>query len=100
MFDFQKIEGFQGDKSNIQKNEKHGVHFQEAEQIFTNEPLLLRADEKHSQREMRCHAIGRTNEGRILHVSFTLREQNTRIRIISARNADRKERSIYEQEKA
>ncbi|MFZ6007222.1 MAG: BrnT family toxin [Nitrospirota bacterium] len=100
MIDFQKIEGFQWDKGNIHKNEKHGIHFQEAEQIFTNEPLLLLPDEKHSQRENRYHAIGRTNEGRILHVSFTLREQNTRIRIISARDANKKERSIYEQQKA
>jgi uncharacterized DUF497 family protein len=100
MFDFQKIEGFQWDSGNIRKNEKHGVHFQEVEQIFTNEPLLLLADEKHSRKENRYHAIGRTNEGRILHISFTLREQNTRIRVISARNANRTERNIYEKEKA
>lgn len=100
MIDFQKIEGFQWDEGNIHKNEKHGVHFQEAEQIFTNEPLVLLSDERHSQREKRYHAIGRTNEGRMLHVSFTLRERNTRIRIISARNANRRERSLYEQEKA
>jgi uncharacterized DUF497 family protein len=95
MIDFQRIEGFQWDDGNIYKNEKHGVYYQEAEQIFTNEPLLLH-DVKHSHKEKRFHAIGRTNNGQILHVSFTLRDNDTKIRIISARKADKKERSIYE----
>jgi uncharacterized DUF497 family protein len=41
MIDFQKIEGFQWDGGNIHKNEKHGVHFQEAEQIFKRQGFLL-----------------------------------------------------------
>ncbi|HUD87742.1 MAG TPA: BrnT family toxin, partial [Xanthobacteraceae bacterium] len=52
---------------------------------------------KHSQEEPRYHALGRTNDGRPLHVTFTLRDKHTKIRVISARNMNRKEREIYEQ---
>lgn len=69
----------------------------EAEQIFFNEPLLLLADIKHSQGESRFHALGRTDEGRTLHIAFTLRHSGERIRVISARDMHKKERTIYEQ---
>lgn len=46
MFNFQKIEGFQWDSGNIRKNEKHGVHFQEVEQIFTKTSPVLNPPEK------------------------------------------------------
>ena len=51
------------------------------------------------QKEARYHALGTTDEGRQLHVSFTLRASNTLIRIISARDMHRKERRVYEQAK-
>jgi uncharacterized DUF497 family protein len=57
----------------------------------------LLADAKHSDRELRFHALGNTDEGRLLHVAFTLREAGAKIRVISARNMHRKERAIYEQ---
>lgn len=98
MMDLQKIEGFQWDKGNERKNIKHGVSQTEAEQIFVNEPLLILYDEKHSHKEICYHAIGKTNEGRILHIAFTLRTEKTKIRIISARDAHRKERCLYEKE--
>jgi uncharacterized DUF497 family protein len=41
--------------------------------------------------------MGRTIDGRLLHVTFTLRDGRTKIRVISARDANRKERRIYEQ---
>ncbi|MXY84646.1 MAG: BrnT family toxin, partial [Gemmatimonadetes bacterium] len=44
------------------------------------------------------HALGVTQVGRRLHVTFTLREANTLIRVISARSMSRKERTRYEQE--
>jgi uncharacterized protein len=100
MIDRQCIEGFEWDQGNTRKNEKHGVTQAEAEQIFVNEPLLLLPDEEHSHSELRFHALGKTNEGRLLHVSFTLRGNGTRIRIISARAMHRKERSIYGREKS
>lgn len=50
-----------------------------------------------SNQEFRFHALGRTHQNRFLHITFTLRQQNTLIRVISARDMHKKERSIYEQ---
>ena len=93
---FDKITGFVWDKGNEQKNAKHGVTTAEAEQVFLNEPLVLLDDLKHSNTEPRFHALGQTAEGRLLHITFTIR--TSMIRIISARDMHRKERAIYEQE--
>jgi uncharacterized DUF497 family protein len=97
MIDLTKISSFDWDEGNTRKNEKHGVSMAEAEQIFFNEPLLLLADIKHSQGESRFHALGRTDEGRTLHITFTLRNAGEKIRVISARDMHKKERMIYEQ---
>ena len=97
MIDLAKITGFDWDDGNTRKNEKHGVSTAEAEQVFFNAPLLMLADAKHSDREARFHALGRTDEGRLLHMAFTLREAGGKIRVISARDMHRKERTIYEQ---
>ena len=97
MIDFIKIAGFDWDDGNARKNEKHGVSMAEAEQVFFNEPLLLLADIGHSQGESRFHALGKTDDGRTLHITFTLRNMGERIRVISARDMHKKERKIYEQ---
>jgi uncharacterized DUF497 family protein len=55
-------------------------------------------DPRHSAHEARLHALGRTDEGRRLHISFTLRSDGTQIRVISARDMGRKERARYAQE--
>ena len=93
---FEKITGFEWDTGNEQKNVKHGVTPAEAEQVFLNEPLVVLDDLKHSDTEQRFHALGQTGEGRLLHITFTIR--TNMIRVISARNMHRKERAIYEQE--
>ena len=77
------------------KGEKHSVPAAEAEQVFVNEPLVVLDDVAHSVAEPRWHALGHTNEGRLLHVTFTLRAGGTRVRIISARPMHRKERTAY-----
>jgi uncharacterized DUF497 family protein len=69
----------------------------ESEQVFFNAPLLLLADIKHSQMESRFHALGKTDEGRLLHITFTLRNDGKNIRVILARDMHKKERFIYEQ---
>ena len=97
MIDLTKISSFDWDKGNARKNDKHGVSMAETEQAFFNEPLLLMADTKHSQAEPRFHALGQTDEGRTLHITFTLRSSGEKIRVISARDMHRKERTIYEQ---
>lgn len=93
---FDKITGFEWDKGNEQKNVKHGVTPAETEQVFLNEPLVVMDDLKHSGNEQRFHALGQTTEGRLLHITFTIR--TTMIRVISARDMHRKERAIYDQE--
>lgn len=92
-----KITGFDWDDGNARKNEKHSVATAEAEQVFFNAPLLLLEDTAHSQLEPRNHALGKTDEGRTLHVTFTLRQSGALIRVISARDMHRKERLIYDQ---
>ena len=98
MVDLTKIAGFDWDDGNSRKStEKHEVIQSEAEQIFFNKPLLLLEDSGHSQSEARYHALGNTDDDRKLHVTFTLRARGTLIRVISARDMHRKERTIYEQ---
>lgn len=97
MIDLTRIAGFDWDEGNARKNDKHVVSMAETEQVFFNEPLLLIADTKHSQGEARLHALGKTDKGRTLHITFTLRDAGKIIRVISARDMHRKERTIYEQ---
>ena len=98
MINWKQITGFDWGTGNERKNvEKHDVSRFEAEQVFFNQPLLIFADPKHSQDEKRYHALGRTNEKRLLHITFALRSKETLIRVISARDMHRKERNIYEQ---
>jgi len=98
MINWKKVKGFNWDTGNERKSaDKHIVCQLEAEQLFFNEPLLRLPDNKHSDRESRYHALGVTDEGRQLHITFTLREDSTLIRVISARPMHRKERKIYEQ---
>ncbi len=97
MIDLSQITGFDWDDGNARKNEKHGVSMAEAEQAFFHVPLMLLEDTPHSQNEPRLHALGKTDEGRTLHLSFTLRQSGRLIRVISARDMHRKERAIYEQ---
>ncbi len=95
--DLDNVAGFDWDAGNARKNDKHGVSAAEAEQVFFNSPLLLLEDAGHSQLERRLHALGMTDSGRGLHISFTLRQLGSLIRVISARDLHRKERAIYDQ---
>ncbi len=90
--------GFDWDRGNFRKNEKHSVSPEDVEQVFKNLPLLTTEDVLHSHHEPRFHAMGITDQGRKLHITFTLRENGTRIRPISARAMSREERVIYEEE--
>lgn len=87
--------GFEWDEGNIGKNLKHNVTDKESEEPFTNKPFKINPDTKHSQNELRFQALGKTNNKRLLFLSFTLR--NNKVRIISARDASKKERREYEE---
>jgi uncharacterized DUF497 family protein len=97
MIILEKVAGFDWDAGNARKNDRHGVAMAEAEQVFFNVPVLMLPDSAHSQSEPRYHALGRTIDGRRLHISFTLRGDGKLIRVISARDMHRKERAHYEQ---
>lgn len=97
MIDLSGIVGFEWDAGNARKSEdKHGVSQSEAEQAFFNDPLLLLVDQKHSKGEPRFHALGKTDDSRRILIAFTLREQDTLIRVISARDMNRRERNVYD----
>ena len=97
MIYFDSVTGFQWDAGNERKNyDQHGVSQAEAEEIFRDPNLLVMPDTAHSQLETRYNALGATVSGRRLHVTFTLREHGSKIRVISARAMSRPERRSYE----
>lgn len=97
-FDLKNLEGFDWDEGNEDKNYlRHGVSKKECEEIFLNIPLNFYIDQKHSGAEIRYGVFGRTNENRLLFVVFTVR--NNHVRVISARDCDKKERKEYEKQK-
>ncbi len=90
-----KVITFEWDKGNIDKNlKKHEVSNHEAEEVFFNKPFIIAEDKKHSLKEHRFQALGKTNRQRKVFLSFTIRED--RIRIISIRDMNKKEEVKYE----
>jgi uncharacterized protein len=87
---------FEWDESKATANlKKHGVSFEEAKTVFSNELAIILDDEAHSIGERREIMIGHSRNNSLLLISFT--ERPNAIRIISARLATRKEREDYEQ---
>ena len=94
-----EVVGFARDEGNADKNWiKHRVSQPECEELFLNEPLLAAVDTKHSATEPRYFALGQTDEARRLLVVFTIRE--VFIRVISARDMNKRERKEYERAQA
>ena len=88
--------GFDWDDGNSEKNWiAHQVNRSECEQVFFNEPLIIADDEDHSQIEKRWYLLGSTDAQRLLFIVFTIRRNL--IRIISAREMNRRERNFYEE---
>ena len=93
--DLDTFSGFQWDRGNIDKNLiKHNVENWECEQVFFNKPILVLEDPRHSLSEKRGAAFGKTDAERLLVVVFTKRKNL--IRVISARDMNKKEREFYE----
>ncbi len=92
---FEKEVEFQWDKGNRFKNErKHNISCEEAEQVFFDPNLIIFLDEKHSGSEKRYFALGATSTGDILFAVLTLRRK--KVRVISVRKANKKEKATYE----
>ncbi|MBI5428045.1 MAG: BrnT family toxin [Nitrospinae bacterium] len=95
-----KTLGFDWDAGNRSKCRKHGLAPLEIEGFFKQESVYIAPDFKHSQKEIRYLAAGRSEKGRPMFVAFALRKNNgdLLIRPISARYMHKKEARKHEEE--
>jgi uncharacterized DUF497 family protein len=80
---------------------KHGVSFAQAATVLLDPLALTVFDAAHSESEERWFTLGRSEEGKLLAVAHTYRPTgpaSVHVRIISARDATRRERQQYENE--
>ena len=89
-----KVTEFDWDTGNQNKNNKHQVDNYESEEAFFDNQKVIFKDVLHSQKEKRFILLGKTKKDRLLYIVFTIRKQ--KIRIISARDVNRKEVHLYE----
>lgn len=85
---------FEWDRGNSGKNKKHDVEDSESEEVFFDGRKVRFRDPLHSGGEERSILIGMTKADRLLFVVFTKRGK--KIRIISARDVNKKEERLYE----
>lgn len=86
---------FEWDREKAQANaRKHGVTFEEAATVFGDALAKIFDDDAYSVLESREIIVGYATNQRILLVSFVIRKEN--VRIISARQATRKEQQRHE----
>ena len=87
---------FEWDEGKNRANrKKHGVSFEEARSAFLDENARVLPDPGHSEEEDRFVLLGLSTSLRILLVCHCYREEESVIRIISARKADRDEQRQY-----
>ena len=85
---------FEWDQGNIGKNKKHNVDDRETEESFMDDNKIIYKDVVHSGVEERFILLGKTKKERLLYIVFTYRTE--RVRVISARDINKKEVQIYE----
>lgn len=96
-----EVTGFDWDRGNQAKCQKHGVSIEAIESLFAQQVAIF-PDDTHSEQEQRFRAVGWTKENRAVFVVFTLRCQDNEpdgdllIRPISARYMHKKEIESYE----
>ncbi len=78
--------------------EKHGVSFEEAKEVFDDPLQISKLDHRFNYFEERWITLGTTKKEKLLVVAnlFFTDEGEEIIRIISARKANNHERKIYE----
>lgn len=86
------ISNFDWDGANIGHIAKHDVVPDEAEQVLLNDPLDVHFDPDVNG-EQRWTYLGETNNGRILNVVITVR--NERIRVVTAYEAEKQDKLLY-----
>ena len=82
------------ERKNVENIQKHGIDFADVAEIF-NYYMLIDLDDREDYQEDRWVGIGMLRNN-ILVVVFTERRENT-IRLISARKANKYERTRYQQ---
>lgn len=88
---------FEWDDAKARTNmRKHGVSFPEAQTVFDDPLARITEDPDHSADEERELIIGYSLAGRLLISSFV--QRGDRIRIITARTTDARERKRHEEE--
>ena len=80
---------------NEQNQKKHGISFEEARTVFFDENAVEFFDEDHSDWEDRFLLLGLSSRVRILMICHCFREEDSIIRVISARKATRNEQEFY-----
>lgn len=91
------VQRFEWDPDKASHNlAKHGVTFEEAQTAFADTLFLAFEDPNHSSEEQRFLLMGHSDRGRLLVVAYT--ERRARVRLISAREATRRERKAYEED--
>ena len=74
---------------------KHGIPFEEAITVFADPLARIFDDPEHSESERREVIIGHSVQQRLILVSFI--GINEKVRLLSAREATRRERKDYEE---
>ena len=85
---------FDWDEGNEDKPKKHGVTIDEAEEVFFDDNKIVFSDWEHSAKEKRSTLLGKTRKERLLNITYPIRRK--KIRIITARNINKKEVQLYE----
>ena len=84
------------ENKNTTNKTKHGISFEEATSVFYNDDSIVFDDPDHSSLdEERFLIIGYSNKANCLTVAHCLRENETVIRIISARRSTKSEREEF-----
>ncbi len=83
------------ERKGAENKRKHGVSFDDATSVFSDDQAVLIDDPDHSDHEDRFVLLGLSASLRTLVVTHCYRKTDDVIRVISARKATRKEREIY-----
>ncbi len=87
---------FEWDKKKDKSNaKKHGITFEEAQTVFYDEHAIQFFDPEHSEEEDRFLLLGTSFKSKTLVVCHCFREEEAKVRIISARKADKDEQQVY-----
>jgi uncharacterized protein len=82
-------------KKNKSNTKKHDVTFEEAQMVFYDEHAIQFFDPEHSGEEDRFILLGISFKSKVLVICHCFREDETKVRIISARKADKDEQQVY-----